>query len=71
MKNSYEKAGCSVTILYLAIAVFVIACWIVNLVKFTECDFEKPYKSEIIHGIGVFMPPASVVTCCFPSEEEK
>ena len=71
MKNYYKNVKCSVVILNLAIAIFVIACWVVNLVKFTECDFEDPYKSEIIHGVGVVFPPASVVTCWFPSEEQK
>jgi len=69
MKN-YENNERLIIIANLIIFIFVVICWIVNLVKFTECDFEAPYKSEIIHGIGVFMPPASAVTCWFPIEEK-
>jgi len=53
--------------LLLSIAlVFVLlaAPWVVNAVKFIECDFEPSnnYKCEVVHGIGVFIYPASIVT---------
>jgi len=46
---SFGCGGVSILIwLYFAI------CWVVNLFKFIACDFDAPYKEEIIHGIGVF-----------------
>lgn len=36
--------------------------YIINLVQFFKCDFASPYKDEIIHGIGVFIPPLNCVT---------
>ena len=37
--------------------------WGANLVKLTECDFESPYKCEVIRGIGVApLAPVGVIT---------
>lgn len=49
---------------YVLVVLFIIGCWIVNLVKLVECDFEAPYKNEAIHAIGL-IPVASVVTVWF------
>jgi len=38
--------------------------WPTNLYKLIKCDFEAPYKGEIIHAIGI-IPPASLVTVWF------
>jgi len=45
--------------------VFIAVCWIANLVGLFNCDFEAPFKEEVIHLIGVFIPPASIVTCWY------
>lgn len=42
-----------------------VICWIVNLVKFIGCDFDSPWKEELIHAVGIFIPPASVITVWF------
>jgi hypothetical protein len=47
------------------IVVLMLVAYVVNFVKFIENDFEAPYKSEIVNGIGVFMPPAAVITVWF------
>lgn len=44
---------------------FIAGCWVINLIKFTECDFDSPYREEIIHGIGVITGPGSVITVWF------
>jgi len=31
--------------------------YIINIFKFANSNFEKPYKREIIHGLGIFIPP--------------
>lgn len=35
-------------------------CWIVNLVQLLHCDFEGPWKQEIIHAIGLVGPAAGI-----------
>jgi len=35
--------------------------WIKNLIKLTECDFEAPYKAELIHTAGL-IPPIGAIT---------
>lgn len=42
--------------------------WIWNGVKFVSCDFESDYKCEIIHGAGVFIPPAAYITVWFDDD---
>ena len=49
------------TIIMTVIWIFVLGCWIGNLVKLINCDFEAPYKGEIVHAIGL-LPIASVIT---------
>lgn len=48
--------------LLLLIYGYFIICWIVNIVQLFKCDFASPYKDEIIHAIGVFIPPLSGIT---------
>lgn len=35
--------------------------WIQNLIKLSECDFQAPYKCEIVHTVGL-IPPVGMVT---------
>ena len=44
--------------------IYFIVCWIVNIVKFFNCDFESSYKEEIIHALGIF-PLLSGITAWF------
>lgn len=32
---------------------YFIICWIANLVILLQCDFDGPWKEEIIHAIGL------------------
>lgn len=34
--------------------------WIMNLIKLTRCDFEAPYKAEVIHGLGLISPIGAI-----------
>jgi hypothetical protein len=58
-----SKVGC---LLYGALIVFGLYCYIHNFVKLCQCDFASPYKMEVIHAIGIVMPPTSVITVWFP-----
>lgn len=59
MENkSAAGGGCFVATIWLIFA----AAWIVNVVKFVQCDFKESYKEEVIHGVGIVFPPAAIVT---------
>ena len=60
-----QKAFTSVELLVVIIAVVVIGSWMWNAAKLMSCDFKSDYKCEVIHGIGVFVPPISIVTTWF------
>jgi len=42
--------------------------WVWNGVKFLSCDFKSDYRCEVIHGVGVFIPPASMTTVWFDGD---
>ena len=46
------------------IAIYLIAVWgyIANIYKLTDCDFDKPYKAEVIRVVGIVVPPVGCVT---------
>jgi hypothetical protein len=46
------------------IYIYFIAAWIVNLVQFCNCDFDAPYKKEIIKGVGLCGLSAVTVWVC-------
>lgn len=57
----------------IAILIFVaafVAAYATNAYKFSECDFESNYKCEVVHGIGVFIPPTSWVTVWFDVDDK-
>ena len=35
--------------------------WIMNIVKFTNCDFEPVNKTEIVRGVCIFVAPVGAV----------
>lgn len=55
--------------IYLIPATALIGSYIVNAMKLSDCDFESPYRCELIHVIGL-IPPAQVVTVWFATDEE-
>ena len=42
-----------VAVIYLVIVLAVCVGWVKNLIKLTDCDFEAPYKAEVIHAVGI------------------
>lgn len=59
MSRKIVLAGCGIWgIFHLVTAI----CWLVNLVQLFRCDFSTPYKEEVIHGVGVIIPWASLIT---------
>jgi hypothetical protein len=35
--------------------------YIMNIVKLASCDFERPYKAEVIRTVGIFTGPVGSV----------
>ena len=54
-------------LLPLILIAVIFSCFFVNLYKLTQCDFESPYKCEVIHAIGLF-PPASLIQVWFETD---
>lgn len=51
----------TLTLLQVVFLVAICTGWVKNLIKFSDCDFEAPYKAEVIYGIGM-IPIVGMVT---------
>lgn len=58
MASDYKPFGCFTILMW----IYSTVTWIINLIKFINCDFVEPFKEEAIHLLGVILPPASWVT---------
>ena len=47
---------------------YMLISYIINFVQLTECDFEEPYKCEVIHAVGL-LPPLQAFTVWFDDDE--
>lgn len=63
------KGYAAIVILVLSLVLTVI--WARNIVKLADCDFEAPYKAEVIYTIGIVAPPIGVVTGLLTIEDGK
>ena len=52
------------TTFFVIIILFCLFAWPVNLYRLTQCDFESPYRCEVLHGVGLvpFIAPFVVLT---------
>jgi Tfp pilus assembly protein PilV len=62
MENNTDT-GISLIAFLFAITIMGIGMtgWVKNIIKLSNCDFEAPYQSEVIHGIGI-VPIIGAVT---------
>ena len=59
------------TLIYSVLVLLIFGLpYILNLNKLSNCDFESPYRCEVIHGIGI-IPLVSMITVWFGTDEEK
>ena len=58
----------TVITLQLTIVLLLSTTYVVNAYKLMQCDFESPYKEEIIYGIGA-VTPFSIVTVWYNKED--
>jgi hypothetical protein len=49
-------------IVSVALFVFMVGGWGLNIYKLFSCDFEAPYKTEIVRGISLFAFPIASIT---------
>jgi len=54
----------------LMVVAITIAPYIWNGVKLASCDFEADWRCEVIHSIGVVVPPAALITVWFADDAE-
>ena len=52
---------------WLIVALGCIGGYGLNAYKLTQCDFESPYKCEVVHGVGL-VPPLWVATVWFDTD---
>ena len=50
-----------IVFVWLVIVLAVGVGWVKNIIKLANCDFEAPFKAEVIHALGV-IPPVGMVT---------
>lgn len=62
MKFKIKTTSISVFFLILSFIVFFAVSYVTNVVKLVKCDFKPEYKEEIVHSIGLVVPPLSMVT---------
>jgi len=43
------------------LVIIMLVGWVKNVIKLSECDFEAPYKAEVIHTIGL-LPIVGAIT---------
>lgn len=65
MKKTNLKGSVAIILVQLLMLLGMGIPWVINLIKFINCDFAAPWKDEIIHLLGVLIPPASIVTMWF------
>jgi hypothetical protein len=58
-------------LLWIVFAVGLGTGWVKNIVKFTKCDFEAPYKTEVLRGVGIIPPIGAVIGWMTFDEEKK
>lgn len=50
----------SILIVLLIVGFFAVS-WCTNVIKFANADFEEPYTTEIIRGIGIPCAPLGAI----------
>lgn len=54
-----QNIGIFTFVLYLCIICVGVVGWCMNLSKLADCDFEAPYKAEVIRTVSFFVFPIS------------
>ena len=57
-----------VELIIVFVAAFGIGAWVWNAIKLESCDFKANYKCEALHGVGLVVPPLSIITVWFDDD---
>ena len=57
-----QKSFILIQIIIIVVIIGGLAGWVKNIIKLSNCDFEAPYKAEVIHSIGVVVIPVGMIT---------
>ena len=60
-EKGFTLAEVMVTVFFVSILFLGITGYVKNIIKLTKCDFESPYKAEVLRVIGV-IPVVGAVT---------
>ena len=72
MSKGEATAGIGIAGCLICIGIACLAVWPFNLYKLIKCDWTNDnWKPEIVHGIGVVLPPASYVTVWFGTDAKE
>jgi hypothetical protein len=52
----------SSSLIFMSIAFTLLLAWPLNAFRFARCDFEPSYKGEVVHGIGIIIPPVALIS---------
>lgn len=61
MRNKTGLALLLGLVFYVVIIIGGLGGYVQNIYKLTQCDFEAPYKAEVIRAVGVFPPVGAIV----------
>lgn len=64
------KLGVVGLLITICLVIMLATGWVMNIVKFTQLDFEQPIKAEVLRGIGIF-PPIGAVMGWIPIKDGK
>ena len=59
MKN--QNGFTAIELIFAIVFIVGVFGYFLNIYKLTQCDFEPPYKTEVMRSIGLFPPAGAVV----------
>lgn len=57
--------------LLILITIVLMLGWFVNIIRFFQCDFDTPFREEVVRGVGIFVPPVGGVVGYINIEDEE
>ena len=56
-----KKGWTQIELVVAMVVLLLVGGWIANIVRLAKCDFESPYKAEVVRTIGVFTGPVGSI----------
>jgi len=61
MRRNTDSFFGVVGLVVIFLIIFGVVGWVKNIIKLTDCDFEAPYKAEVVYTVGLF-PAIGAIT---------